>query len=68
MGLILFAIGRFFSTIVTFVQLRQMVIMEGTSTIAEAVSAEPGTHVEADDDGTGDAAAEETPEPEPEAE
>jgi len=38
MGLILFAIGRFFSTVVTFVELRRMVIVEGVSTIAEAVS------------------------------
>ena len=39
MGLILFAIGRFFSTIVTFVDLRRMVIAEGVSTIAETVAA-----------------------------
>ena len=38
MGLILFAIGRFFATIVTFVELRRMVIIEGTATLAEAIS------------------------------
>ncbi|MCH7554062.1 MAG: hypothetical protein IIC82_08710 [Chloroflexi bacterium] len=37
MGLILFAIGRFFSTIVTFVELRRMVINESTEAIADAV-------------------------------
>ena len=37
MGIILFAIGRFFSTIVGFVQARYMIIQEGTEAIAEAV-------------------------------
>ena len=37
MGLILFAIARFFTTIVGFVEARRMVIGEGTEAIAEAV-------------------------------
>ena len=37
MGLILFAIGRFFSTIVGFVEARRMIIEEGTTAIAELV-------------------------------
>ena len=37
MGLILFAIARFFTTIVGFVEARRMVIVEGTEAIAEAV-------------------------------
>lgn len=39
MGIILFAIGRFFNTIVGFVQARRMIIAEGTEAIAEAVAA-----------------------------
>lgn len=42
MGLILFAIGRFFATIVTFVGARRMIIEESTAAIAEAVAASPG--------------------------
>ncbi|MCH8185330.1 MAG: hypothetical protein IH862_04435 [Chloroflexi bacterium] len=38
MALVLFSIGRFFTTIVTFVQTRRMIIVEGTSAISEAVS------------------------------
>ena len=38
MALILFSIGRFFTTIVGFVVARRMVIAEGTEAIAEAVS------------------------------
>ena len=41
MGLILFSIGRFFTTIVGFVQARRMVITEGSGAIAEAVTARP---------------------------
>ena len=37
MGIILFSVGRFFSTIVGFVEARRMVIVEGTEAIAEAV-------------------------------
>ena len=47
MGLILFAIGRFFSTVVSFVEARRMVIEEGTSSIAEAVSAKAAAPVKA---------------------
>ena len=42
MGLILFSIGRFFTTIVGFVQARRMVIAEGTETIAGAVAQRQG--------------------------
>ena len=42
MALILFAIGRFFDTIVSFVQARRMIIAEGTEAIAEAVTAKGG--------------------------
>ena len=38
MGLILFAIGRFFSTLVAFVEARRMVIEEGTGAIAEGIA------------------------------
>ena len=38
MAIILFAIGRFFSTIVGFVEARRMVIVEGTEAISEAVA------------------------------
>ena len=38
MGIILFSVGRFFSTIVGFVEARRMVIVEGTEAIAEAVT------------------------------
>lgn len=41
MGLVLFAIGRFFSTIVTFVRTRQFIIVEGTTAIARAVVDRP---------------------------
>ena len=37
MGIILFSVGRFFTTIVGFVEARRMVIVEGTEAIAEAV-------------------------------
>ena len=40
MALILFAIGRFFATIVGFVEARRMVTEEGTQAIAEAVGAD----------------------------
>ena len=40
MALILFAIGRFFTTIVGFVEARRMIIGEGTQAIADAVSAD----------------------------
>ena len=39
MGLVLFAIGRFFATIVTFVQTRRAIVVEGTSAIGDAVAA-----------------------------
>jgi hypothetical protein len=39
MGIILFSVGRFFSTIVGFVEARRMVMIEGNQAIAEAVSA-----------------------------
>jgi len=45
MGLILFAIARFFTTIVGFVEARRMVIAEGTEAIAEAVLSK-GTQAE----------------------
>ena len=38
MGIILFAVGRFFSTIVGFVQARRMIIAEGTGAVATAVA------------------------------
>ena len=38
MGIILFSVGRFFSTIVGFVEARRMVMIEGNKAIAEAVS------------------------------
>ena len=38
MAVILFSIGRFFTTIVGFVEARRMVIAEGTEAIAEAVA------------------------------
>ena len=38
MGVILFAVGRFFSTIVGFVEARRMIIVEGVGAIAEAVT------------------------------
>ena len=38
MGIILFSVGRFFSTIVGFVEARRIVILEGTEAIAEAVT------------------------------
>ena len=44
MALVLFSIGRFFTTIVTFVQTRRMIIAEGTSAISEAVSVGPSTY------------------------
>ncbi len=37
MGIILFSVGRFFSTIVGFVEARRMVMVEGNEAIAEAV-------------------------------
>lgn len=37
MGIILFSVGRFFTTIVGFVEARRMVIVEGTEAIAEVV-------------------------------
>ena len=40
MALVLFAIGRFFTTIVGFVEARRMIIAEGTQAIAEAVGAD----------------------------
>ena len=40
MALILYAIGRFFTTIVGFVEARRMIIGEGTQAIAEAVAAD----------------------------
>ncbi len=39
MGIILYSVGRFFSTIVGFVEARRMVMIEGNQAIAEAVSA-----------------------------
>ncbi len=43
MALVLFSIGRFFATIVTFVQTRRFIIVEGASAIAQAVSADRST-------------------------
>ena len=40
MGIILFAVGRFFNTIVGFVQARNMIIREGAEAISEAVTAD----------------------------
>ena len=39
MGIIFFAIGRFFTTIVGFVEARRMIITEGSEAIAEATAA-----------------------------
>ena len=47
MALILFAIGRFFNTIVGFVEARRMVIEEGTLAIAESLAADSKTKVRA---------------------
>ncbi len=41
MGLILFAIGRFFSTVVGFVVARRLIITEGTDAISTAVATGP---------------------------
>ncbi len=41
MGVILFSVGRFFSTIVGFVEARRMIIVEGVGAIAEAVTPQP---------------------------
>ena len=38
MGIILFSVGRFFTTIVGFVEARRMVIVEGAEAIAESVT------------------------------
>ncbi len=38
MGLILFAIGRFFSTVVGFVVARRVIITEGTNAISAAIA------------------------------
>ena len=46
MALILFSIGRFFTTIVGFVEARRMVIAEGTEAIAEALNAGPAEMVD----------------------
>ena len=46
MGLILFAIGSFFTTIVGFVQARRMIIAEGAETIAGAVAQREGPTVQ----------------------
>ena len=43
MALILFAIGRFFTTIVGFVEARRMIIGEGTEAIADSVGADRNT-------------------------
>ncbi len=43
MALVLFSIGRFFTTIVTFVQTRRFIIVEGASAISQAVSADRNT-------------------------
>ena len=43
MALVLFAVGRFFATIVTFVQTRRTIIVEGTSAIGDAVAASRST-------------------------
>ena len=46
MGPILFSIGRFFTTIVGFVQARRMVITEGVEAIAGAVAQRQGPSVQ----------------------
>jgi len=38
MGVILFSVGRFFSTIVGFVEARRMIIIEGTEAVSSAVA------------------------------
>ena len=38
MGIILFSVGRFFTTIIGFVEARRMVIVEGAEAIAESVT------------------------------
>ena len=38
MGIILFSVGRFFNTIVGFVEARRLVIIEGTEAIVEALT------------------------------
>jgi len=48
MGIILFSVGRFFATIVGFVEARRMVMVEGNQTIAEAVSSATAELVSAD--------------------
>ena len=48
MGIILFSVGRFFATIVGFVEARRMVIVEGNQAIAEAVSSTTAEMVSAD--------------------
>ena len=47
MGIILFSVGRFFSTIVGFVEARRMVMVEGAEAIAEAVTSGRGEDEEA---------------------
>ena len=48
MGIILYSVGRFFSTIVGFVEARRMVMIEGNQAIAEAVSSPAGELVAGD--------------------
>ena len=48
MALIFFAIGRFFATIVGFVEARRMIIQEGTRAIAAALSEARTEKVEVD--------------------
>ena len=47
MGIILFSVGRFFSTIVGFVEARRMVMVEGNQAIAEATAVKRMESVEA---------------------
>ena len=46
MGIILFSVGRFFSTIVGFVEARRMIMVEGAEAIAEAVTSGRGEREE----------------------
>ena len=48
MGIILYSVARFFTTIVGFVEARRMVMVEGNQAIAEAVSSTTAKLVSAD--------------------
>ena len=48
MGIILFSVARFFTTIVGFVEARRMVMVEGNQAIADAVASPTAESVSAD--------------------